>query len=366
MPKQAAEQLNPLEMSDEDISNLDPSSLGSDQEDAGTPQDDDDQVSETREPEEPSEADEQPESEPDEEPEEEPEEPASRQDIFEQEEPSEPEPESEDKGEVDYKAVYDEIFAPFKASGREITVKSVEDIRQLMQMGVDYNKKMVALKPNLRILRTLESNGLLDVEKVNFMIDLVGKKRPEAIVQFLKDSEIDPMELDLSEDRAYTPNDHMVSQKEVDLNEVLDEIRGTETFERTIDELGNKWDEASRKIVAEQPALIKVINAHVAAGIYDQIMGIVESERLLGRLNGLSDLEAYKQVGDAIQARGGFNAPTKPEPKQSGKPRDPKLSARKRAASPTKGSPAKPTSSDFNPLAMSDEEFEKMSGRQFG
>ena len=34
------------------------------------------------------------------------------------------------------------LFSPFKANGREMQVSSVEDIRTLMQMGANYNKKM--------------------------------------------------------------------------------------------------------------------------------------------------------------------------------------------------------------------------------
>lgn len=47
----------------------------------------------------------------------------------------------------------------------------------------------------------------------------------------------------------------------------------------------------------------KVINSHVQSGIYDLISKEIESERTFGRLNGLS---ISKDVGDAIQAKGGF------------------------------------------------------------
>jgi hypothetical protein len=92
-------------------------------------------------------------------------------------------------------------------------------------------------------------------------------------------------------------------------------------------------------------------------------------------LNGLSDIEAYRQVGDSIQARGGFDhlgrqstkAPTKPvvvvpTPK---KVDDDKLRDKKRAASSTKPAVSGSVAKDFNPLAMSDEDFSKEVNNKF-
>ena len=95
--------------------------------------------------------------------------------------------ETNEEIKVDYKAEYDRLVAPFKANGREITVKSVDDAIALMQMGANYNKKMSALKPNLKLMKLLENNGLLDETKIGFLIDL-EKKNPDAINKLIKDS----------------------------------------------------------------------------------------------------------------------------------------------------------------------------------
>jgi hypothetical protein len=274
--------------------------------------------------------------------------------------------ESEEVNGINYKAEYERLFSPLKAAKREIQVKNVDDARRLMQMGVDYNIKMQALKPQLRIMRALDKNGLLDEDKINFLIDL-DKKNPEAIKKFLKEKEIDPMDLDLDEESSYKPNSYAPTESEQALQDVLDDIQHTPSFKRTIDELGNKWDEESKKLLGQKPELIRIINGQIENGIYDQVMGIVESERMLGRLEGLNDLMAYKTVGDALQAQGAFkhlSKESKPERKAS---QDPKLKARKRAASPTKrAATTKPSAQDFNPLSMSDEEFEKMGASSFG
>ena len=95
----------------------------------------------------------------------------------------------------DYKAEYQRLLAPFKANGKDIQVTSVDEALTLMQMGANYNKKMAALKPNLKVLKLLDTHGLLDENELNFLIDL-KEKNPKAIMKLVKDSGIDPMEMD--------------------------------------------------------------------------------------------------------------------------------------------------------------------------
>lgn len=271
--------------------------------------------------------------------------------------------------EVNYKSEYEKVFAPFKANGREIAIKSAEDAISLMQMGANYNKKMAALKPNLQLMKLLEKNGLLDESKLSYLIDL-DKKNPEAISKLIKDSGIDPLDLDAEKASGYKPNTYTVNERELELDTVLEDIESTPTYTRTLEVVGNKWDGASKRAVAEAPQLLKVINGHMSNGVYDIISAEVDRERTFGRLNGLSDIEAYKEVGDAIQARNGFdhlfknsgnqapiapkNIATKPTAEDSDKLRD-----KKRAASSTKPAAAKSEVKEFNPLSMSDEEFSK-------
>ena len=275
--------------------------------------------------------------------------------------------------ELDYKAEYDRLIAPFRANGKDIQVHSVDDAITLMQQGANYNKKMAGLKPNLKLMKMLENNELLDENKLSFLIDL-NKKNPEAVQKFIKDSGIDPLDIDTEKATEYTPNTYTVDDNEVELDTVLDNIRDTQSFNETIDVISNKWDASSKKILLEKPEIISVINEHVGSGIYAQISNVVESERMLGRLKGLSDLEAYRKVGDAIQSVNGFTGQTAPEPLQqvekptntNKKPKDdPKLKNRKRAASSTKSTPNKKVDPNFNPLSMSDEEFEKSISSQY-
>ena len=276
---------------------------------------------------------------------------------------------------VDYETEYKRLLAPFKANGREIQVKSVDDAVALMQMGANYNKRMAALKPNLKMLKLLENNGLLSEEKISYLIDL-EKKNLAAINKLVKDSGLDPMDLDAEKAGEYKPKIHSVDDREIDLDTVLDEIQETPTYTQTLEIVSKKWDGASKQTIASTPQLLKVINDHVANGIYALINQEVERERMFGRLNGLSDIEAYRRVGDAINARGGFNhlvsnqgkpnqAPVVVQPKPKA-PADDKLNEKRRAASSTKpANVSTAAASDFNPLALSDEEFSKLAEIRF-
>ena len=100
---------------------------------------------------------------------------------------------------------------------------------------------------------------------------------------------------------------------------------------------------------------------------------------MLGRLNGLSDIDAYRQVGDAMEAKNKFNhlnaGSSQVQRKQGQPPKTftPKakvqesedLKNKRRAASSTQASSNSKKSSEFNPLAMSDAEFEKLANEKY-
>lgn len=375
---------SPLEMSDEELMNLDPSTL--DQLDQPQPAEaTGGEAPEVAEAGEAVEEEEQEEVDTPEEPaassgeEEEVEEAVAEEtpttvEKDEEEEASPEEAQVATGEEVDYKAEYEKLMKPFKANGRDIQVSSVEDAIALMQMGANYNKKMAALKPNMKLMKMLENHDLLSEEKLNYLIDL-SRKDAGAINKLIKDSGIDPLSLDTEKAEGYTPKSYKVDEREIELDMVLEQIQHTQAYPKTLEVVSKQWDPASRQVVANSPQLLKIINDHVDRGIYDVISAEVERERIFGRLNGLSDIEAYRQVGDAIQARGGFDhlvqkrteqgqqtparpVVVQPKPKSAD---DSKLREMRKAASTSKPASASATPAmDFNPLALSDEDFSKL------
>lgn len=281
-----------------------------------------------------------------------------------------PEGESQESTEVDYKAQLERILSPIKANGREIQVSSVDDAIQLMQMGANYHKKMASLKPNLGILKMLEQHNVLDQDKLSFLIDL-SKGNPEAIKKLVKDSGLDPLDLD-AKAGDYKQSSYAVDEKAVELDTVLDDLKGSTHFGNLMTVVGKQWDGASRQILADNPEVLRVLSAHMEQGIFDKITGKMETERALGRLTGLSDVEAYRTVGDRMQAAGEFNGlvhQTKATPKvapvkSAPKPESSETNIKKLAASPTRAkAPVK--QQPINVLNMSDEELMKLDITQF-
>lgn len=272
--------------------------------------------------------------------------------------------------EQNYKAQLERVLSPIKANGREIQVNSVDDAIQLMQMGANYHKKMASLKPNLGILKMLEQHNVLDQEKLSFLIDL-SKGNPEAIKKLVKDSGLDPLDLD-TKAGDYKQSSYAVDEKAVELDTVLDDLKGTTHFGNLMTIVGKQWDGTSRQILADNPEVLRVLNAHMEQGIFDKITNKMETERALGRLTGLSDVEAYRTVGDRMQAAGEFNglvhqakATPKVAPiKSAPKPESSETNTKKLAASPTRAkAPVK--QQPINVLNMSDDELMKLDITQF-
>jgi len=298
---------------------------------------------------------------------------SEEEDVEEEEEPEEDEDVEEDtevtleKKEtgpgIDYENEYKKLLEPFKAADRTIQVNNVDEARRLMQMGVDYSRKMQSLKPHLKITKALENQKLLDVDKINHLIEISQGKK-EAIVELLKKHNLDPTDLDLEDEKEYSPKSYTPSDKQQELEEVLDSIKGTASYQKTLEELGNKWDEESRAILMENPQVIAKINDHIEKGIYDMIMAEVERERALGTING-PDIAAYKTIGEKLQANGRFAHLASIKPKSESKPqKDSKeVKQRKRAAAPPKRTTKKSETLYKSPLSMSDEEFEREFGK---
>jgi hypothetical protein len=276
--------------------------------------------------------------------------------------------------EVDYKQEHEKLLAPFKANGIEMKVSSVDEAIKLMQMGANYAKKMQSIKPHMQVIKTLE-NAKIDSAELNFLIDLKNKN-PEAIRKLVQDSGIDPLDLDVSEKVAYTPNNHTVSANVIALDEVISSINSDPHYVQTQKVVLEDLDDVSRSIIVENPQILGVLHQQIGSGIYQQISAEIMKQRMLGNLTGLSDLAAYKEVGDYMQANGLFNQPTNKQPvtsevtqsvvTQQTQPNSKTVSTniqaknnvadKKKAAMPTK-QVSTGNASTPNYLAMSDEEF---------
>ena len=259
------------------------------------------------------------------------------------------------------------LFEPFTANGRKMSIRNADEGVRLMQLGAGYNAKMEALKPDLAIIATLRREGLLDNDKLSFLIDL-HKKNPEAIGKLVKDSGVDVLDLDESKVAGYKPGNYATSTKEVEMDQILDGLKDSPTYGALMDNVANKWDRESKVEVGNNPAILQRINQHMEAGFYDKIVDEVNRQKALGEIpGGTSFLAAYAKVGDELNAAGAFGqqeaTPARKlvtPGKAKGRTREVD-EQRRRAAAPTKtAGNAAPKKQVVDVWNMSDADFEKL------
>ena len=274
--------------------------------------------------------------------------------------------------DIDFEAEHTKLLTPFKANGKQIQVDSVEDAQRLMQMGANYHSKMASLKPARKIAKLLENNGLLDEAKINFLIDL-HNQNPDAITQLLKDAKIDPTAVDMDTDSGYQPQARTVGDNELVLDDVLASIKDTDTYDKTLRLVTQDWDDESRNILVQNPSYLELFNEHMGNGIYDQVTSLVEQQRQLGKLTGVSDIKAYKLVGDKLHQQGQLITQTSSEQtktdailpaKSKDKPTKASTNRRNKAAV-KRSAPKKTTKKAVSIYSMSDAEVAKLDAPPF-
>lgn len=285
--------------------------------------------------------------------EEEPEGSGSEEEKDNREEDKEPAP------SIDYKKFYEAMMGPIKANGKTFQPRTPEEAIRMMQMGANYTQKMQGMAPYRKKIQMLQNAGLLEDEKLNYLIDL-SKGNPEAVKKLLKDSKLDPLDLNVAEESTYTPGNHTVSDEEVQFQTAVDDLKSTPEGLETL-RLVQGWDQASLEAMWKTPSMLTTLNEQRQNGVYDFIMKEMEHQRMLGNIpEGTPFLEAYKAVGDyclqhqqyVLQQRMAANLP-----KGTVKKAAPN-STRVKSAAPSGRSKAT-TSKFVDPFSLSDEEFEK-------
>ena len=304
---------------------------------------------------------------------------AEYKDDTEEKQPSEEQLKSNQQA---YEVAYNELFGqPIKASGREVQLKDVNQARNLIEMGVDYNKKMQHMRHHMQTLKTLEKEGILDdASKMNLLIE-AQQGKPEAIRKLIAQSDIDMLDLaDQDENQEYTPDNHIVSQNEVEIDAALSAIKQSPTYDRTLDVMSNSFDQKSRQIIANKPEYITSLNSDIESGIYDKVMDMVQYQRDIRAIpDNVSDIEAYigtvqqlaqieqqQELEAQSQGQGVQNQQVQGQPNNKQQPQNKAVRKRKNAMSGSKSS-GKGQKKEYDPMeimSMSDDDFDKKFGSE--
>lgn len=262
--------------------------------------------------------------------------------------------------DAEEKAFYAKLTAPIKANGKEYTIKNADDAIALMQQGINYSKNMADLKPSKAILKTLKEHNLTNPEDISYLIDLHNKD-PKAIAKLIKDSEINLYEFDTEQADGYAPSRKVVEPTQLD--DVVEALKDNPSFDAVLDDVVTGWDTESKKFITSNPNVLKMMTEQKQSGLYDKIVNAVDYQRMLGKLDGMSSIEAYSMVERDFLSKEQPTSKSAPEQKEKFKaPRPTGKKAtdnsKKRKASSPQGS-SKPTKTNFNPLTVSDEDLLK-------
>lgn len=292
-----------------------------------------------------------------------------------------------------YKDLYDRVTAPFKASGREFQVHNADEIISLMQKGVDYTKKLQALKPKLMEMRTLDDQGMLG-DRLNFAIDLFNGN-PQALAKLIKEKNIDvntlvPQQNEFGEEVApkeYVPTDYKIDPSRYEFLNAIDQLKEKGTFNKVSDAL-EKLDAASKAEFTKSPQNLMIMDSLVESGKFDMVYSELERARIVNNpaIAGMNDFQALDVIGQAMYNAGMFNQPAQ-QPQQSVEnqpqyappyvPQQPVYNPqvaqqqeyqrqqqvvqnRKQQVAPVRNQGGKPSRSLYDPLRCSDEEFNKI------
>lgn len=201
------------------------------------------------------------------------------------------------------------VTASFRANHQDVQVDNPDDIRKLMQFGMNYHKKMGELAPHRKILKSLEQNGLLEADKINFAIDLL-KGDKAAVAKFLKDQSIDTYELPDLEETPYQQKDYLPTDERVAFDEKTQELQGSEAGQRVLSYVKN-LDQDSFYEIYTNPIILDNLQRHAENGLMNDTLAVLEKEYALGKVPAnIKPIDAYGFVAEQLQKQN----PSKYEP----------------------------------------------------
>jgi hypothetical protein len=211
---------------------------------------------------------------------------------------------------------YKKLFQPIKANGTQIQ-PDPDKMIQLVQLGSKYYADREKVKPKLELVNMLEKAGVNDKEKLTLALDIVNGDK-EALSKFLKDNEIDPIDLDLEENQYNPDINKYYNPTESKLKEVESQLEGSKFYD-AITKTVASIDEKSQETLLREPEKLLAINAHMETGLYDQIIQKMSEEKMFGVGLNESFIEKYERIGLELIQGGNANQQPQQQPNQTNK-----------------------------------------------
>lgn len=207
----------------------------------------------------------------------------------------------EEPSKVDYEDFYKQCLQSVGKDADAITPKNLDEVRQLMSQGAQYNSLNKKYEQSRTVSALLEKNNI-DKEQLDLLVE-INNGNTTALAKFLKDKNINPYELDTQDEKLndYKAPEHEVNMKDLKYSETLKELSTTEAGRNCLNTIINEWDDKSFEYLKEEPGLLPHISEQIANGSYKIICDELRREQQLGRYDYSKPfVQNYFEMGVAI------------------------------------------------------------------
>ena len=177
----------------------------------------------------------------------------------------------------------------------------LEQFGEVFGKAVNFTQKTQKLAPYRKMISALEEKNLSE-EDFGLALDLLNGDK-NALKKLAEDKGINFNDLmfEDKEDNSYTPSSFGKSDFDAKIEEIESQIGSDPEYNTTVDVIDNKWDSESRKIIADNPDIIKALHIDIKSGMYAKVAPEAVKMQILDG-NSKSSLDYYLLAGEKYKA----------------------------------------------------------------
>ena len=130
--------------------------------------------------------------------------------------------------------------------------------------------------------------------------------------------------------------------------------------------VSKEWDAGSKATISDNPEIISIINTHMGNGVFDKVNEVLQQEKTLGKLAGVSDVQAYHNIAEYMASKGMLTpgnsqatAPTVSTETEDQTQANAERNKKRKAAASVKQTKTETKNQETDFLGLSDDEFMK-------
>ena len=234
----------------------------------------------------------------------------------------------------------------------KVEANDIDELKTIASKALKDKTRFDKYKEELAILEGIKEQGLSD--KDLYLLVEAKKGNKQAISKLLKESNIDPYELDLEDESIdeYKPNEYKVDPKIMEVKSIIEDAKSDDNTFKTFNYiLNNEFNESDRAKAFEDPNLLAFIKDTVKTGVFDAIAPNYTKRKIMGENPISAYINAYDDYMKELEKQKETTVNKIKEENQQ------KATKRKKASEGTKKVVSNKKQKSIDD--MTDEEFEK-------